>query len=189
MPRVKKYPDWVRDLCPAGHTVKYANGKYYLYKTVCRYRPGKSPYPENTYVGRITEEGIIYSKRKKVDTTSAPRVLEYGFSYVLRKLAFEDFRKGFDTDANAESAFLLLLKKHSERSYEVYGKKLARPEDLHICLNCREKAIEKNIGMKIEELYPLRNVYQIISADYTVISEIEPEAEKLIQKLGVTIDA
>ena len=189
MPRVKKYPEWVHDLCPEGHSVKMKDGNYYLYKTTSIYRPGKSPLPKSEYVGRITESGIIPAKSKKVKVGSSPEVYEYGFSYFLEKYAYAEFRKHFDTDERAWGTFLLIISKHSRRSYLTYGKQLKDAEELHVCICSKEKLLESITGITITDLYCLKDIYIITDGRYRTISKVETEAAALLEKLGVDIHA
>lgn len=189
MPRTKKYPDWVTSQRPAGHSIKEKDGKYYLYKAVSVYRSGRNPSVKNEYVGVITKDGIVYSKRKKVDVSSAPKVVEYGFSYVLRELAFDRFAQSFESEEAAENVFRLILKRHSQRSYLVHGETLPDPARLHVNVSCREKSLEKLIGMPLTDLYPLRGIFLVTAPGYKAISEIEPEADELLKKLGVRLHA
>ena len=86
MPRVSVYPDWVKDLCPPGHSVKKNGNKYYLYETKSVYVPGKkNPQPQSRYVGVITPEGVRYSSRRVVNTGMV-RVWVYPLS--VRKVLF-----------------------------------------------------------------------------------------------------
>lgn len=73
------YPEWVQEQRVKGTTVKKIGGTYYLYKRTSKRVPGKKyPQPVDTYVGIITPDGVIESKKKKLATTSI-EVKEYGF--------------------------------------------------------------------------------------------------------------
>lgn len=65
------YPEWVQEQRVRGTTVKKIGGTYYLYKRTSKRVPGKKyPQPVDTYVGIITPDGVIESKKKKLATTS-----------------------------------------------------------------------------------------------------------------------
>ncbi len=60
-------PDWVMKHKRPGCTIKEISGKYYLYYATSKYVPGKK-YPESiqTYIGRITPDGVV-SERVSLD--------------------------------------------------------------------------------------------------------------------------
>ena len=78
----KVYPDWVQKQKTRGTTVKKVGNNYYLYKHSSKRVPGKKyPVPVDSYIGKITPEGIEKSCSKKVDVNEADvTVKEYGFS-------------------------------------------------------------------------------------------------------------
>ena len=60
-------PEWVLKYKKPGCTIKEINGKYYLYYATSRYDPNKSyPVSIQTYIGRITPEGVV-SERVSID--------------------------------------------------------------------------------------------------------------------------
>lgn len=53
-------PNWANKFKKPGCTIKEINGKYYLYYATSKYIPEKKyPVSEQTYIGKITPEGII----------------------------------------------------------------------------------------------------------------------------------
>ena len=55
----KVYPDWVQKQRTAGTAVKKVGNNYDLYKhSSKRVRGKKNPVPVDTYIGKITPEGI-----------------------------------------------------------------------------------------------------------------------------------
>lgn len=63
----KRYPDWVQEQRTRGTTVKKKGDTYYLYKRTSRRVPGKKyPQPVDTYIGIITQEGVIKSGKKNI---------------------------------------------------------------------------------------------------------------------------
>lgn len=68
----KVYPDWVQKQKTTGTTVKKVGNHYYLYKhSSKRVRGKKNPVPVDTYIGKITPEGIEKSGSKKVVVNDA----------------------------------------------------------------------------------------------------------------------
>ena len=58
----KDFPAWVAKWKRPGTTVKYISGSYYLYRATSVRAPGR-PWPVSvqSYVGKITENGVIES--------------------------------------------------------------------------------------------------------------------------------
>ena len=64
----KTYPDWVQKFRTKGKTVKKVGDNYYLYKhTSKRVEGKKNPQPVDTYIGVITPDGVIESRKKKME--------------------------------------------------------------------------------------------------------------------------
>ena len=86
----KVYPDWVQKQKTTGTTVKKVGNNYYLYKHSSKRVPGKkNPVPVDTYIGKITPEGIEKSGLKKVVVNEAEAIVkEYGVDFKeLRQLS------------------------------------------------------------------------------------------------------
>ena len=67
----KVYPEWVQNHKTKGTTVKRVGENYYLYKHTSKRVPGKkNPIPVDTYLGKITPEGIIRSDQKKINVNT-----------------------------------------------------------------------------------------------------------------------
>lgn len=65
----KVYPEWVQKHKTKGTTVKRVGENYYLYKhTSKRVQGKKNPVPVDTYIGKITEDGVVKGTRKKVSS-------------------------------------------------------------------------------------------------------------------------
>lgn len=67
---------------------KKVGNNYYLYKHSSKRVPGKkNPVPVDTYIGKITPEGIERSNSKKVDVNSSEALVkEYRFSRAIELL-------------------------------------------------------------------------------------------------------
>lgn len=185
MPRVKKYPQWVHDLCPKGHTIKEKNGNYYLYKTTSKYRPGKSPLPVSSYVGRITQEGIQYSSKKRFDTDIHPCWYEYGFSLAFYQTAFPVLKAAFKDEEKAKSVILRIICKYSPKSYLLKDQALSERKD--VCLSNQEAVIEKKTGKSMEEFLKLRDILIIELPNRPIITAATDEEEALLKELEVTL--
>ena len=92
------YPEWVQNYRTRGKTVKKVGNTYYLYKRTSKRVPGKKhPQPVDTYIGIITPEGVIESRKKKLALTDV-EVKEYGFSQALWQLCPESWKKPLGDD-------------------------------------------------------------------------------------------
>ena len=78
----KVYPEWVQNHKTKGTTVKRVGENYYLYKHTSKRVPGKkNPIPVDTYLGKITPEGIIRSDQKKINVNTGDVIVrEFGYS-------------------------------------------------------------------------------------------------------------
>ena len=73
----KVYPEWVQKHKVKGTSVRKVGNNYYLYKHSSKRVPGKkNPVPSDTYIGRITPEGIIKSGKKKVDANESEIIVK-----------------------------------------------------------------------------------------------------------------
>jgi len=182
-----KYPDWVNKYRSPGMAPKKVGDSYYLYKTTSVRVPGKkNPQPQSIYVGVITREGVIETNVKKVDTTTV-RVYEYGFSYATKKLLPKKMIKTLGDQNRADEVLRHIVSELSPTSYLLRKKELAAKDDLHTSISPYKKMFEKHLGMKLDELLPLKGIYLVEMGDQEFISEIPPECEELLIRLGVTI--
>lgn len=57
------HPEWVQKYKKQGTTVKKIGNNYYLYHATSKWNPEKN-YPESvqTYIGKITEDGVLNGK-------------------------------------------------------------------------------------------------------------------------------
>ena len=182
------YPDWVNQYKQKGTAIKKVGNSYYLYKATSKRVPGKKyPQPLHSYIGTITQDGVIITTIRKISTESV-RVYEYGFSYTLSKLIPAKFKKDIGDEVKANYAFLNIVKKFSPDSYLLRGLYLPTMEDLHMSLCTQIKKFERLIGVKLDELLPLSRIYLVEAKECDMISEVSPEMLKLMEKVGVNID-
>jgi hypothetical protein len=79
-------PDWLLKYRKPGHEIKKIKGNYYLYKRSSQWDPvsKKSKKVSGRYCGKLTPEGIVPPKRKRLPRTHIRiRCLEYGASRLL----------------------------------------------------------------------------------------------------------
>ena len=82
------YPDWVLKHKKKGTNISYINGRYYLYavSSVWNKEKGRAQKITNEYLGRITEDGFIPSKKRTEKREAPVTVKEHGASSVLTTL-------------------------------------------------------------------------------------------------------
>ena len=99
------YPEWVERERRPGTNISCTRGKYYLYEVTSVWNPEKKRAQKKTgkYLGRITEEGLIPPKAKKVEIAEGISTKEYGASSFLNnagKELHEKLREYFPEDAD-----------------------------------------------------------------------------------------
>ncbi len=188
MPRVSVYPDWVKDLCPPGHSVKRIGNKFYLYETKSVYVPGKkNPQPKSKYVGVITPDGIRYSSRRVVNTEEHPEWYEYGFTHCLYDRCCSVLLKDFRSMEMTEAVTLNVIRQLSPRSYVLKDKTISSPEELHICVCNQIKKIEDKLKIQFSDYESLKDIHVLDLNGKKIITAVNEEQKKLIDQLGVNI--
>ena len=90
----QSYPDWVRAFRTRGTVVKKVNERYYLYKRTSKRIPGKKyPQPVDTYIGLITENGVVKADKNLIPVNEPCIVKEYGFSRALLLRCPDNWKK------------------------------------------------------------------------------------------------
>lgn len=188
MPRSTVYPQWVRDQVPPGHTVKKNGNQYYLYKTKSVYVPGKkNPQPQSKYVGVITENGIRYSSRRKVDTESYPEWYEYGFSRCFYNLCFSVLIKEFRNQEITEAVVMNVIKQLSPHSYLLKDREVPSAEEMKICICNQIRKIEEKKGILFKDYEALKDIHMIEIEGRRIITAVHDDQRKMAEKLGVNI--
>lgn len=186
---MSRYPDWVNAYKEKGTSIKKVGNSYYLYRTTSRRVPGKKyPQPVQSFIGTITKEGLVCSKVRKISTETVA-VYEYGFSYAMKCLLPEKFRKDFQDNGKADAVFLNIIYQFSPTSYLLRDKELQTCEELHVSLGVQIKKFERLLGIELRKLLPLCGVYLVETKECDMISKIAPEMERLFSELGVDIHA
>ena len=181
------YPEWIKPHRKRGTTVKKVGNSYYLYKTKSVRVPGKkNPQPQSEYIGIITEDGVIPSSVKKLQTDCV-RVYEYGFSYVLRQKVLKRIACSEEERNREEEIFLCWIRQYSPTSYLLRNRELPAKEELSVSFSVRGKKYERLGGIKVEELLALQQIYLVEIGAKEMISERTEEQKKLLQKLEVRL--
>jgi len=186
---MSNYPDWVNKYKERGTSVKKVGSEYYLYRTTSKRVPGKKyPQPIQEYIGKITREGVIRTKVRKISTDRV-KVYEYGLSHALETLLPEKFLVNSHDKETMHFAFLHIVKWVSPKSYLLRDIELPTIEQLHISLNTQIKRYERLTGITIEELKPLSELYLVETRECDMLSEVTSEMREIFTRLGVGIDA
>ena len=187
---VKVYPEWVQAQKRKGTTVKKVGENYYLYKHSSKRVPGKkNPVPADTYIGVITPEGVIESRKKKLTLTSA-EVWEYGFSKTVWMLCPQDWKKPLGNDW--EDVLSIIILKWSPHSYLARRRKIKKEEAFHYQFAAQmgslSRRIYKTYGVTIDELHKLDHIYLICMEKEEILSVINNEQKQLLEKLQVNLE-
>ena len=185
----KRYPDWVQKYRTRGKTVKKKGDAYYLYKRTSRRVPGKKyPQPVDTYIGIITPDGIVESKKKKICLTDI-EVWEYGFSKAIMDLCPEGWKRPLGDDW--EDVIQIFICDWSQRSW-LKREGVKNKDDFRYQFNAQASSLSRRLfkeyKMDIKDLYPLKEVYLVIMGKEKAISKIEPEQQILIDRLGLELE-
>jgi len=151
--------------------------------------PGKKyPQPVEEYIGIITREGVNRTNVRKISTDRV-RVFEYGMSYVMQALLPEAFLINSHDKETLRYAFLHIVKRISPKSYLLRDTELPDLSDLHINLNVQYNRYERLTKITIEDLRPLSELYLVETRECDMLSEVTPEMNEILAKLGVKINA
>lgn len=185
----KRYPDWVQKYRTQGKTVKKKGDAYYLYKRTSKRVPGKKyPQPVDTYIGIITPEGIVESKKKKISMTDI-EVWEYGFSKAVMDLCPEGWKQPLGDDW--EDVLRIIICDWSERSW-LKKEGIRNKDDFRCQFNAQAGSLSRRIfkehKIDIKDLYPLKEIYLVIMGKEKAISKIGPEQQILINRLGLELE-
>lgn len=186
----KIYPDWVQEHKRRGTTIKKVGMNYYLYKHTSKRVPGKKyPQPVDTYIGVITPEGVIESRKKKLSLTGV-EVKEYGFSKALWLLCPENWKKPLGNDW--EDVLSIIIQKWSPESYLVKESPVKNEEDFHYQFAAQMGSLSRKIykehGVDLSELEVLKTIYLVYLEKEIVVSKISKEQKCLLDRIGIGLE-
>lgn len=184
------YPEWVQNYRTRGTTVKKVGNTYYLYKRTSKRVPGKKyPQPVDTYIGIITPEGVIESKKKKLSLTEV-EVKEYGFSRALWMLCPNSWKKPLGDDW--EDVLSIIIQKWSPESYLSKERQIKNEEDFHYQFAAQmaslSRRIYKEYGVDMSELQKLKSIYLVYLEKETAISRMTEEQKHFLTNIGINIE-
>lgn len=186
----KVYPDWVQAYKTRGTTIKKVGTNYYLYKHTSKRVPGKKyPQPVDTYIGVITPEGVIESRKKKLSLTDI-EVWEYGFSKALWMLCPLSWKTPLGKDW--EDVLAIIIKKWSPESYLEKERTIKTEKEFHYQFAAQMSSLGRKIykehGIDISELEILKTVYLVYLEKSAVVSKTGEEQSRLLNKLGIDLN-
>ena len=188
----KVYPDWVQEQKTRGTTVKKVGNNYYLYKHSSKRVQGKkNPVPVDTYIGKITPDGIERSSSKKVDV-NAPEVIvkEYGFSRAMELLCPAGRKESLGK--NWQKVLDFIIVRESPESYIPQFREVPQQLDPHIQLGAQKSALQRRMrnehGIDLKDIRPLMTIYIVRIAGRKLLSKISDEQKELLEKLGLNLE-
>ena len=188
----KVYPDWVQKQKTTGTTVKKVGNNYYLYKhSSKRVRGKKNPVPVDTYIGKITPEGIEKSGSKKVVVNNAEVIVkEYGFSRAVEVLCPTGWKEPLGK--NWQEVLDYIIVRESPESYIPQIREVPQLLDTHIQLGAQKTALQRRMrkehGVDFKELRQLSSIYMVSVSGKKLVSKISEEQKKLLERLDLEVD-
>lgn len=165
---------------------------YYLYKhSSKRVRGKKYPVPVDTYIGKITPEGIEKSGSKKIVIHDAEVIVkEYGFSRSVEILCPAGWKEPLGR--NWQEVLDLILVRESPESYIPQIRKVPELLDPHIQQGAQKTALQrrmkKEYGVDLKELKQLSSIYLVSTSGKKLVSQISETQEKLLERLGLKLE-
>ena len=186
----KVYPDWVQAHKKRGTTIKRVGSNYYLYKHTSKRVPGKKyPQPVDTYIGVITPQGVVESRKKKLSLTDV-EVKEYGFSKALWLLCPQSWKNPLEDDW--EDILAIITLKWSPQSYLLKERNIKKEEDFHYQFGAQMASLSRRIykehGVDVSELHELDDIYLVYLENEVIVSRIGDTQRLMLEKLGVNIE-
>lgn len=187
----KVYPDWVQKYREKGTTVKKVGNNFYLYKHSSKRVAGKKyPVPVDTYIGKLTPEGLQKEKTRKKIGSGDIEVKEFGFSRAVEQLCPQCWKEPLGKEWRATLDFIIM--RESPESYIV--KKRNVPEDLdpHIQLGAQigmlNRRMRKEYGIDLKGLKSLRTIYAVYIGKKALVSAISEEQEVIVKNLCLSME-
>lgn len=188
----KIYPEWVQKQRTKGTTVKKVGNNYYLYQHTSKRVPGKKyPVPVDTYIGKITPNGIEKSGSKKVSAKDTEvTVKEYGFSRTVELLCPAGWKEPLGKDWRKVLDFIIV--RESPESYIAQIREIPESLDAHIQLGAQKTALQrrmkKEYGVELKDLRPLQTVYLVRIAEKSFLSKLTAEQKQLLERMNLTLE-
>ena len=191
MATIKVYPDWVQKYREKGTTVKKVGNNFYLYKHSSKRVPGKKyPVPVDTYIGKITPDGLEKEQAKRKVGTGEVEVKEFGFSKAVEQLCPQSWKEPLGTEWKNTLDFI--IKRESPESYIVKIRDVPEELDPRIQLGAQigmlNRRMKNDYGVDMKDLKILKTVYAVYVGKKVLLSKTNEKQESLIAKLGISLE-
>ena len=188
----KVYPEWVQKHRTKGTSVRKVGNNYYLYKHSSKRIPGKkNPVPSDTYIGRITPEGIVKSNVKKVSADDNEIIVkEYGFSLALQHLCPIGWKEPLGDKWQAVSDFIIV--RESPESYIPGERKVPKELDVHIQLGAQKASLLRRIRQEynkdLKDIRCLSSIYLVTIGGRRFLSKVSEEQKAVLDEIGLVLE-
>ncbi len=191
MGTIKVYPDWVQKYREKGTTVKKVGNNFYLYRHSSKRVPGKKyPVPVDTYLGKITPDGLEKEQAKRKVGTGEVEVKEFGFSKAVEQLCPQSWKEPLGTEWKNTLDFI--IKRESPESYIVKIRDVPEELDPRIQLGAQigmlNRRMKNDYGVDMKDLKILKTVYAVYVGKKVLLSKTNEKQESLIAKLGISLE-
>ena len=192
MANTKVYPEWVQRHKKRGTTIKKVGENYYLYKHSSKRVQGKkNPVPVDTYIGRITQDGVIKGNKKKVDANDSDIIVkEYGFSRAVRHVCTPGWREPLGSVWKEVLDFIILRESPESYVEEEYEDGIIL--DPHIQPGIQKstliRRIKQEYGVEWKELKALSTIYLVSFSGKKAISRVSEEQKQLLERIGLEME-
>lgn len=188
----KVYPEWVQQYRRKGTTIKKVGDHYYLYKHTSKREPGrKNPVPVDTYIGKITPQGIEEKGYRKIRTKDDEVIVkEYGFSRTAEILCPDDWKK---IQGNKwQEIFDYIIRMQSPETYISEIRKIPDTLGEHVqpgvLAGNLSRRMYKACGKGLEDLKGLTTIYLVTIGKTRMISRISEEQEAILDQLDIRLE-
>ena len=191
MGTIKVYPDWVQKYREKGTTVKKVGNNFYLYRHSSKRVPGKKyPVPVDTYLGKITPDGLEKEQAKRKVGTGEVEVKEFGFSKAVEQLCPQSWKEPLGTEWKNTLDFI--IKRESPESYIVKIRDVPEELDPRIQLGAQigmlNRRMKNDYGVDMKDLRILKTIYAVYVGKKILLSKTNEKQESLIAKLGISLE-
>lgn len=187
------YPEWVRAFREKGTTIRKVGDSYYLYRrSTQKTETGEGRKYVDTYIGRITPDGVIKSGKKKM-TISGIQVREYGFSEALRQACPDSWKSELGLSDREDLLDWIILSKspdsylRDERNFSRLDREMSHTVFSSVY---RSLGIEFNkvYGVDMNDIELLKGVYLVTINGCRQISDLADLHRSLLDRLHVTLE-
>lgn len=182
-----KYPEWVYRFKEPGTAVKKSGDTYYLVKNTSKRVPGKkNPQPVQTYIGVITENGVVRSGVKRLDASDVV-VREYGFTTAVKHLMQPSVSAYVPGDETCRRAAIqqMILAMSPFSCIQDEEEMLDWKGSPSVLANLEDRFWRSVAPLEKEDLECLKGVFVMDFAGKRLISRIDEEQKAVFRRIGL----